>query len=124
MCVYIHAGTVETSNVETWPAMKIVQSMEFSITDALRMSLNCTATVGKDKLAQYDMRWSGMDLEHSLWIAQSHVIKQGDNIEKKITFRPWLDSVAGKYTCHLVTRKRPQQQVFNQSFVISGMLMV
>ena len=65
MCVYIHTGTVETSNVETWPAMKIVQSMEFSITDDLRMSLTCTATVGKDKLAQYDIRWSGMDLEHS-----------------------------------------------------------
>ena len=100
--------------------MKIVQSMEISITDALRMTLTCTATVGNDKLAQYDMRWSGMDLEHSLWIAQSHVTKQGNDIERKLFFKPWLDSLAGEYTCHLVTKNHPHAKTYHKSFVISG----
>ena len=101
--------------------MKIVQSMEISIPDALRMTLTCTATVGKDKLAQYDMRWSGMDLEHSLWIVQSHVKKEGDDIERKLFFKPWLDSLAGEYTCNLVMKNHPHAKTYNKSFKISGM---
>ena len=104
--------------------MKIVRSTELSITDALKMSLTCTATVGKNNLARYDMRWDGMDLEHSFWIQQSHVVKQGDNIERKLFFKPWLDSLAGQYTCHLVRKNRPHAKVYNESFVISGMSMI
>ena len=107
----------------TWPAMKIVQSAELAITDALRMSYTCTATVGKKNLAHYDMRWSGMDLEHSLWIEQSnvHVSKNGDSIERRLLFRPWLDSLAGEYTCHLFMKNHPHATMYNKSFVISGM---
>ena len=100
--------------------MKIVQSMELSITDALRMSLKCTATVGKNNLAKYDMTWSGMDLEHSLWIKQSHVTKQGDNIERTLLFMPWLNSHAGEYTCYLVIRNYPDILMHNKSYAIQG----
>ena len=100
--------------------MRIVQSMELSITDALRMSLKCTATVSKNDLAKYDMRWSGMDLEHSLWIKQSHVTRQGNNIERRLFFKPWLDSHAGKYTCHLIIRNYPDIMMHNKSYLIQG----
>ena len=117
---------VDTKQRKTWPTMKIVQSMEFSINgvliiDALVMSLKCTATVGKNNLAKYDMTWSGMDLEHSLWIKQSHVTKQGDNIERTLLFMPWLNSHAGEYTCHLVIRNYPDIiMMHNKSYVIQG----
>lgn len=104
-----------------WPPMKIVQSTELSITDALRMSLTCIAIVGENNLTRYNMKWSGMDLENSLWIEQSHVTKQGDNIERKLLFKPWLDSLAGEYTCHIVAKNHPQGNMHSKSFVITGM---
>ena len=62
-----------------------------------------------------------MDLEHSLWIGQSHVNKQGDDIERKLFFRPWLDSVAGEYTCHVFMKNHPHATTYNKTFVITGM---
>ena len=119
----MYVGTVQavTDQRETWPVMKINQSTELSITDGLRMTLTCTTTVGKNNLARYDMRWTGMDLEHSLWIEQLHVTKQGGEIERKLFFRPWLDSLAGQYTCHLFMRNHPHATVYNKTFAISGM---
>jgi len=101
--------------------MKVVQIPEFSIIDALRTSLKCTATVGKNNLVRYDMKWSGVRSEHSLWIQQSHVTKKGDDIERSLIFKPWLDSLAGEYTCHLVLKNHPSAMMHNKSFTISGM---
>ena len=120
LCMYVATEQVDTDKGGMWPAMKIVQSTELAITDALRMSLTCTATVGKDNLARYDMRWSGMDLEHSLWIQQLHVTKEGDNIERKLIFKSWLDSLVGEYTCHLFMKKHPHATMYNKSLTISG----
>ena len=119
----VHVGTTQvvTDDRGTWPVMKINQSTELSITDGLRMSLSCTATVGKNNLARYDMRWTSMDLEHSLWIEQSHVNKQGDNVERKLLFKPWLDSLAGEYTCHLFMKNHPHATTYNKTFMITGM---
>ena len=111
--------------------MKIVQSVGVSLTDALTMSLTCTATcnctVEKDNttisnISQYDMKWSGMNLEHSLWIEQSHVIKEGDVIERKLFFKLWLGSHAGDYFCHFM--KKDQSHVKTQKTVASGTLLV
>ena len=111
--------------------MEIVQSVDVSLTDALTMSLTCTATcnctIEKDNMtlsnvSQYDMKWSGMDLEHSLWIEQSHVIKEGDIIERKLFFKPWLGSHAGDYFCHLM--KKNYSHVKTKKTVVSGMLLV
>ena len=111
---------MDAGQTENWPVIKINQSMEFSIVDALRMSLTCTATVGKNNLIRYDMRWSGMNLDNSLWIQQSHVKKEGDYIEKKLFFKPWLDSLAGEYTCHLFVKNHPHATAYNRSHVIGG----
>ena len=74
----------------------------------------------KNNVNQYTMKWSGDDLGHSLWISQSEVRKQGNNIERDLIFKPWLDSHKGEYTCHLVIK---DQVVHKKSFVISGMLL-
>jgi len=119
MCICTDTGSTDRSG--TWPTMEIAQLTDISITDALRMSLKCTATVGKNNLARYDMKWSGVHSEHSLWIQQSHITKKGDNIERSLTFKPWLDLLAGEYTCHLVVKNHPSTMMHNKSYVISGM---
>ena len=124
MLMYIHTclGTtqMDAGRTENLPVIKINQSMEISIVDALTMSLTCTATVGKNNFACYGMRWSGMNLENSLWIQQSDIKKEGDYIEKKLFFKPWLDSLAGEYTCHLFVKNHPHATAYNRSHVISG----
>lgn len=84
------------------------------------MRLTCKATVMKNNLNQYTMKWSGKNLEQSVWITQSEVIKQGNNIKRYLTFKPWLDSHKGKYTCHLIMKDHP---LVVKSFLISGMLL-
>ena len=113
-----------TKKNDIWPVMQIVQSIDFALTDALKMTLTCKATVGKNNSLWYDMRWSGMNTKLSLWMEQSHVAKKGDNVERRLIFRPWLDSLAGEYICHLIEKNHCNTKVYNKSFVISGMLLV
>ena len=118
-------GTVGyTDNKRTWPVMEIVQSIDFSLTDALKTTLTCKAIVGKNNSMWYDMRWSGMNTKLSLWMEQSHVAKKGDNVERRLIFRPWLDLLSGEYTCHLIEKNHNNAKMYNKSFVISGMLLV
>ena len=113
-----------TDSKRTWPVMEIVQSIDFSLTDALKMTLTCKAIVGKNNSIWYDMRWSGMNTKLSVWMEQSHVAKKGDNVERRLIFRPWLDLLAGEYTCHLIEKNHNNAKIYNKSFVISGMLLV
>ena len=120
-CTHVGTSQIESSQNKTWPIMTIIQSTELSITDSLRMSLTCIASVGQNNLSRFDIGWSGMDLEHSLWLEQSHVTKHGENIEKKLFFKPWLYSLAGEYTCHLFKKNHPHSILYSKSYVISGM---
>ena len=123
MYVYIcmHTTLIDIDQRGTWPIMTINLSTEFSLTDALMMSLTCTVTVGQNNSDLYDIRWNGMALKrHSLLIQQSHVSKYGDNIKKKLIFKPWLNSLAGEYTCHLFKKNNLHSVLYNKSYVISG----
>ena len=111
---------MNTGQTRTLPVMKINQTVELSVADALIMSLTCTATVGNNNTARYTMRWSGMNLNHSLWIEQPSVTRQEDYVKRKLFFKPWLDFLAGEYTCHLFMTNQPHAIVYNKSYVING----
>ena len=119
--MYLYTTQIDIVQRGAWPIMTINLITEFSLTDALMMSLTCTVTVGKNISDLYDIRWNGTALKHSLWIQQSDVSKHGDNIEKKLIFEPWLNSFAGEYTCHLFKKNNLHSVLYNKSYVISGM---
>ena len=112
---------VDTGQTGTLPVMEIHQSVELSVADALIMSLTCTATIEKNDTVGYYMGWSGMDLKYSLWIQQSPVTRQGGYIKRKLYFKPWLDFLAGEYTCHLYMKDQPHATEYKKSYVTSGM---
>ena len=120
-CTYVYTTPIDIDQRGTWPIMTINLMTEFSLTDALMMSLTCTVTVGQNNSDLYDIRWNGTALKYSLWIQQSDVSKYGDNIEKKLVFKPWLNSFAGEYTCHLFKKNNLHSVLYNKSYVISGM---
>ena len=92
--------------------------MDFSLTDGYRMYLTCVASVNSSH--RVDMRWSGKGLGQSLWVRQARVTREGDHIERKLFFKPWLDSQAGEYTCNLNVQDNKSKYTVKKIFTIGG----
>ena len=92
--------------------------MDFSRTDGYRMYLTCVASVNSSH--RVDMRWSGKAFPQSLWIQQAHVMRQGDYIERKLIFKPWLDFHAGEYTCNLIVKDNKFKFTVKKTTVVNG----
>ena len=102
--------------------LKITQTMGLALIDGYRMHLTCLASKSNNiTIAYVDMKWSGTGLLQSLWVKQSDVKKQNDQIERKLFFEPWLDLHAGEYTCHL-TIKDDNNDTFTvkKTYIVSG----
>ena len=92
--------------------------MDFSLTDGYRMYLTCVASVNSSH--HVDMRWSGKGLGQSLWVRQAHVTRERGHIERKLFFKPWLDSQAGEYTCNLNVQDNKSKYAIKKIFTIGG----
>ena len=66
------------------------------------------------------MRWSGKGLGQSLWVQQSCVTREGDHIERKLFFKPWLDLQAGEYTCNLDVQDNKSKYAAKKTFTVGG----
>ena len=98
--------------------MNITQLMQWPLIDAIAMQLTCTASVGWNLDDFVDMKWTGPGLQRSLWIEQADLVKHKNCFERTLQFRPWLDTHAGEYTCHLIM-KNNNNSVY-QSIKVKG----
>ena len=88
---------LEVSQSVVWPP----------IVDAIKLQLTCEATVknGHEAITFDAINWTGGGVRKSLWVQLINVKKKTKNrIERAVLFRPWLESHAGMYTCHLVIK--------------------
>ena len=94
--------------------------MDFSLTDGYNMYLTCVATVN---ISLYvDMRWNGKGLEQSPWVKQANITREGSHIERKLVFKPWLDSQAGEYTCTVNINDDKIKYTVKKFFIVGGKL--
>ena len=94
--------------------------MDFSLTDGYRMYLTCAASVNNSHDVQVDMRWSGKGLGQSHWVKQAHITRERGHIERKLFFKPWLDSQAGEYTCNLYVKDNKSKYTVKKIFTVGG----
>ena len=88
---------LEVSQTVVWPP----------IVDAIKLQLTCEAIVkNKHEAITFDaIDWTGGGVRKSLWVQLIGVKKKAkDHIERAVLFKPWLESHAGMYTCHLVIK--------------------
>ena len=118
--MYVYTDVVNNSYPHV--QMNITQSMEITLVDSFSMCLLCMASVTNYNLT-YDviMRWSGAELQQSLWVNQLPVVMYKNCIVRKLCFVPWLGSHAGGYTCHVdVKNDHKFEFTVNKTFTVNG----
>ena len=73
--------------------------------DGINLELLCKASVknGDEIVA---IEWTGVGAHKSLWVQQSDITKRNNHVERRVMLKPWLESHAGIYTCHLAIKDK------------------
>ena len=87
---------LDVSQKVVWPPM----------VDAIKLQMTCKAIVknGRKAITFVAIDWTGGDVHKSAWINLMQVKEAENHIERAVLFKPWLESHAGIYTCHLVIK--------------------
>ena len=88
-------------------ALKVSQRVVWPpVVDGIKLQLTCKAIVknGHEAITFDAIDWTGGSVRKSLWVKLGRSTKTENSIERAVLFKPWLESHAGMYTCHLVIK--------------------